>query len=376
MENRAITSNEPSEQISTKRWIYLDVCKIVAIFMIVVMNVSSGPWGTVEFMSGDWHMIGFFNVLSRFGIPLFFMMTGALLLNEEKEMPFKRLFGRHILRLVTAFLFWSVLNMVIYYFQKAPGGFFSFTIGGFLVGVLEGAPYVHYFIFLSISLYLLIPILRAIAQNMQACRYYLILWMIFAFVLPTLRKIPWLVPHLPQLAQDVLNQTLNAADRISPTLVINYAGYLLLGHYIHKTEYTTRKMALYLAGAVAMFIVAFVLTIHMSARDGANTEFFMGNFSLPVLCMAIGFMISMKVLLAKTWFSSTIYRATRFFSGVTFGIFLVHDVLRRQVGRFGVDAFLFTPVLSIPIFSVAIFVLSALIVYLLKKIPYIGKYIV
>lgn len=364
------------DKTSTKRWIYLDVCKIVSIFLVVMMHVSAGSWGNAGFQSADWYIIGVFNVLSRFGIPLFFMLTGALLLNEEKEITFRKLFSRYLLRLTTAFLFWSVINMVIYYLQQAPGGFGDFTIYGFIVGVLEGAPYVHYFIFLSMSLYLLIPILRAIAKNLEICRYFIILWLIFAFAVPAIRQIPWIAPSMPQFFHDFFNQTAAAAERISPSLVVNFAGYMLLGHYIHKTQFTRGQAKWYVVIGLCAFAITLALTFVMSNREGTSSEAFMHNFSLMIPFMAAGFMIGAKVFLEKTWFAAPVYNAIRFFSGVTFGIFLVHDVLRQQLVRLGLDALTFTPILSVPILSVGVFVLSACIAYLLKRIPKVGKYIV
>ena len=189
---------------STERWIYLDICKIIAIFLVVVMHVVSGSWGVVPMGSGDWHTINVWNVFSRFGIPLFFMLTGAIFLNEKKEVTVKKLYSRYLFRIVTAFLFWSFINMMIYYLQRSPNGFSDFTLGSFLSGFLEGAPYVNVFIFLSMSLYLLFPVLRAIGRDRNACRYFLVLWGIFAVVIPAVKQIPYIFGAMPHSVQQQL----------------------------------------------------------------------------------------------------------------------------------------------------------------------------
>lgn len=365
-----------SNDVSTKRWIYLDTTKIIAVFFIVVMHVSSGAWGTAQIGTFDWHVLNVFNALSRFCIPLFFMQIGALFLNDSIDLPIKKLYRKYILHLVTAFLFWSVINMVIYYIYDAPNGFADFTIASFLVGVLEGAPYVHWFIFVAISMYIIIPILRALAKDIRVCGYFLILWAIFSIVLPLVQQLQWIFPGMPEGAKEVLTQVTNATDRIKPGMVVDYVGYLVLGHYIHVKVFS-RKTANGLIGVgVLGFLLTVVITALLSMRNGTVSEAFVGFFAPNVCMMAIGVMVGAKTYLERTWFRDRTYNGIRFFSSVSFGIFLVHDVFRMLLARNGIHTMIFMPILSVPVFSLGIFVISGLIAYALKKIPVVGKYII
>ena len=372
MENSSTSTN----RVSTERWIYLDVAKIISIFLIVLLHVTAGAWGELQIGSFSWYVATFFNGLSRFGFPLFFMQIGALFLNPEREMTIKKLYSKYILRLVTAFLFWSVIGMLIRYWQELPGGFSEFTLGGFISGVLSGASAVHWFIFVAISMYLIIPILRAIAKSPTACRYFLILWFVFTFAVPLLRQMSYFFPSMPDGFHVVLGQILGVADQVTPQMVLQYSGYLLLGHYIHVTKFSrnasTRFAWIFLVGLVST--IGF--TILFSMRDGVSSETFFGPFTVTVLAMAAGFMGSAKYLLEKTWFKDSLYKFIRFFSSAAFGIFLVHDVLRLQLVRLGLHTTAFPPILSIPVLTIVVFVASAFIAYFLKKIPKVGKYIV
>lgn len=362
--------------ISTKRWIYLDISKILAVFGIVLMHVTAGAWGISEIGRPEWYALTVYNVLSRFCMPLFFMQIGALMLNSEVELSVKTLYRRQLLHLVTAFLFWSVIHMIIYYGQQAPGGFSDFTLGGFVVGVLEGAPHVHWFIFVSMALYIAVPILRAIARDEKICGYALIIWFIFSVLMPNIRQYTYDFPNMPNGLMQVLTQTVNAADRISPPIILQFMGYMLLGHYIHVHEFSKKQSdGIIAAGALSLVFTTF-MTIFICRRDGAAIETYFGNFTPNIVLYGAAAMVATKRFFADKWIGDRIYRNIRFFSDVAFGIFLVHDVLRLQLSRLNIHTTSFTPFLSVPLFSVGIFIVSALVAYGLKKIPGIGKYIV
>lgn len=372
METKATTTGP----ISTNRWIYLDVTKIFSILLIVLLHVTAGAWGQLAVGSFGWYVATVFNGLSRFGFALFFMQIGALFLSPERDMPVKKLYGKYTLRLVTAFLFWSVVGMLIRYWQEIPGGFSAFSAQEFISGVLSGSLSIHWLILVAISMYLIIPILRAIAANMTACRCFLVLWVVYSFAVPVLRQMPEFFPGMPAMAHTVLAEITNIIERVRPPMVVDYAGYLLLGYYLHVTKFSRaasiRAVWLWVAG----FVCTIGLTVLFALRNGWASETFFGTFTFNVLAMAAGFMVSAKYFLEKTWFKDRAYRLIRFFSSAAFGIFLVHDVLRMQLVRLGVQTTSFPLLLSVPVLTVVIFVASALVAYVLKKIPKVGKYIV
>ena len=87
---------EPTRNISNPnnagRWVYMDVCKIVAFVFIVFTNIVAGVWGSVEIGSTAWKVLNIYNGLSRFSVPLFFLILGALLLNPLKELSVKEIY--------------------------------------------------------------------------------------------------------------------------------------------------------------------------------------------------------------------------------------------------------------------------------------------
>ena len=360
---------------SSKHWIFLDVSKIIAVILIVLMHVTAGAWGEAALGSFEWHVLNVFNCLSRIGMPLLFMQVGAAFLSR-REQSIKNLYTGYIIKIVVAFFFWAAFYMFTYYLWDAPNGFGDFNIGDFILGIFTGAPHSQWFILLAISLYMLIPILRMVASDMKICKYFLILWAVFSIALPSVYKIPSLFPGMSESLSEGITHAADLASRLTPTMVLQFPGYMLLGYYLHKTEFT-KKGVLW---AVLVGLVGFAYTIFMTANDsmkaGVSTESFFGNFSINICLMAIGVTVGVKYLVQKIWFGPRTYNAIRFLSDVSFGIFLIHDFVRMGLVHLGITALSFTPILSVPILVIVVFVITGGIAYWLKNIPKVGPYIV
>lgn len=160
---------------SNKRWIYLDVLKILSMFFIVVTNTAAACWSLAPAGSPDWWILTFFNSMSRFSVPLFFMLSGASLLSPEKELTPSTIWKKHILPLVTAFFFWSIIYVLFSYSMDAPEKLASFDAYGFIKDVLAGDPYRHWFIMLIISVLIVLPALRAIAKDQVGMKNFLVM---------------------------------------------------------------------------------------------------------------------------------------------------------------------------------------------------------
>lgn len=365
------------ENTKEQRWIYLDACRILSILFIVVMNVASGQWGYTTPGSYDWNVLNVFNGLSRFAYPLFVMVTGALVLNEKKELSIKEVYKDYVLRLVVIFFIWSIMSRIMYYFQDAPNGFADFSFPMFLLEVIKGDPYKHWFIFVILGLYFCIPIMRVIGTNMRISKYFLIMWALSVMIVTFIHQLPAIITNYPENVGNIMNQVAGVIYQVRPTVVLEYAGYFLLGHYIHVKVFTKKETAVVIGLGVLAFLFTIGITMALSIRDNHPNEAFFQIMSLNICLMASAVMVAVKAGLADKWFSNHMYRALLFFSDTAFGIFLIHDFIRLFVVKtLGIDVLIFNPLLSVPVFSIVIFCVSGLVTYFIMKIPKAGKYIV
>ena len=99
--------------MSKKRILSYDVIRIVAIFAVVMVHVVSiylrrAPVDSVEFITAN-----VWGSLARIGVPMFVMLSGALLLNEERSYSYKTM-GKQIGNMLFLLVFWSLFYAIVH----------------------------------------------------------------------------------------------------------------------------------------------------------------------------------------------------------------------------------------------------------------------
>ena len=360
---------------TAQRWVYMDVCKIVAFVLIVFTNIVAGIWGSVEIGSSTWWVLNTYNGLSRFSVPLFFLMLGALLLNPLKDLSMKEIYLKLLIPVLTSFLFWSTAYVLFSYVIYSPETFSNFNFRDFISTVLQGDPYRHWFVFLIIQLYLVLPFLRVIAKDLNICRCFLILWMIFSLFTNTLNRTA-AVFNLSPTASSFVYETLGVLSRIKPTMVIDYIGYAVLGYYIHSCNITKKAGIPALIVFAASIVYTIIMSNYLSVKTGEPNQMFFENLSFNNCISAASFMVAMKAFSENVWYKDRTYKIILFFSAGAFGLFMTHAFVLRLLTAFNLDGLSFGAALSSPVLCIAVTLVSVTVSYIIKKIPKLGGYLV
>lgn len=83
-----------------------DALKAFAILGVVLIHVSA-PGCRNDVGSFNWYSALFWGSLTRASVPIFFMVTGALMLDPNRAVTIKQLWTRNIPRLLLSLLVWS-----------------------------------------------------------------------------------------------------------------------------------------------------------------------------------------------------------------------------------------------------------------------------
>lgn len=62
-----------------------DILRIVASFSIVLLHVSASYWSVVDVQSGEFAVMTIYNSVTRFAVPIFFMLSGLFLVSPDRE---------------------------------------------------------------------------------------------------------------------------------------------------------------------------------------------------------------------------------------------------------------------------------------------------
>lgn len=97
------------------RILYFDFLRVLATFAVILLHISGSVFDPEAQCSlGEyWFGIGS-NAATRWAVPCFVMLSGALFLNPQKEITLKKLYGKYVLRLLVIFLSWTLLYTFLF----------------------------------------------------------------------------------------------------------------------------------------------------------------------------------------------------------------------------------------------------------------------
>lgn len=299
----------------------------------------------------------------QWGVPVFVMISGALFLGREQTL--QKLFRKNILRIATAFVFWSVLYACWRYFVTHE----KHSIREMLLSMIKGH-YHMWFLFIIAGLYLIVPFLNKIVENQKLAVYFVILAFLFAFLFPQLTELIGLKYTGPS---EIMNEFIS---KFRMEFVLGYSGYFVLGYLLSRMRINKiTEIIIYLLG-----ICGFVITVVVSARFARSdilTEIIFDELTVNILFCSAAVFVFAKQHLNKPFKKEKAVQALSFLSKCTFGVYLVHPLVIDCFSRFvGISALSFDPIISIPAIALLVFVVSMTISAILNKIPFVKKWFV
>lgn len=101
-----------------KRMLYPDLLRILASFLVVLIHVTSVKINEGHSETSAWVVCMVLNSMSHWAVPIFFMISGMLFLDPEREFTMEKLFRKHIARVVLCLVVWgffySLLDQYIF----------------------------------------------------------------------------------------------------------------------------------------------------------------------------------------------------------------------------------------------------------------------
>ena len=317
-----------------KRIVWLDFVKFIAIFMMIAVHCTDNV--TPAERSEPWYNLwgSFYGSFMRPAIPLFVMVTGALLLPVRQNIS--AFYKKRLTRLVVPFIIWSVLYNLFPWITGLLGlsptvinDFFAWaesdqSFSGALHNILM-IPFNFsmlavqmWYVYLLIGLYLYMPIFSAwIKQaSIKEQQVFLFLWFISLFI-----------PYLREYLTKDLWGTCSWNEFGLLYYFAGFNGYLLLGYYIVNNDINFSWSKLAIVG-LPTFVVGYCITFFgfksvtaVPEQPAELVELFFTYCSPNVLMMTLPVFLVVR----KIQFSSVIIR--RFsvsISTCTFGIWMSH----------------------------------------------------
>jgi len=293
--------------------------------------------------TASWHFANIIDSLARPCVPLFVMISGALLLSPSKPYHLQKRLNSIVIPLITISLVYG-----LWYAYHDPTYPFWQNIQ---MAWYKPLSYHLWFSYMMIGLYLLAPILRHIAENKILTRYFLIIWFFFSIIIEGLR---------PLFGYWLGDWSLNLHG--------GYLGYFLLGYVLANW-----KIPIKYYNFTILWIGGFVITaIGMWASmvfAGSYSEVTYAFVAPSVFMMCVGAFITIKHLCKDKISPPLIANLGK----LSYGVYLYHIIFVAWFDGWIVYPYLQTwnpgSIILTRILTVSI--LSYLLCFALAKIKYL-----
>lgn len=333
-------------QYHSDRIVYLDLIRILATFGVITLHVYSAEYISADVGCFNWYIAAIGDSLVRWSVPLFVMISGALFLHPDKKITFQTLIRKYVLRLLLIYIFWNLAYSAFHSMRY-------FIHGREWCSSLL-TPYFHlWYLPMLIGVYLLIPILRKIAAEKKLLRVTLILWIIYLTgCFCGFNKIP------------------QVGILFSENSIVGYAGYYLLGYHISNYKITKKQARWsYILGILGAFI-CIGGNIFMSYAKAKSDETFLNGLGPHNVAMASALFIFIKQITPKI--ENKVIKFVEYVRKDLFGIYLTH-ALWLFVAKTTHISHCCNVLITLPLITIAVFVLSLYTTKIIRRIPYFRK---
>ena len=351
--------------VSRERIKYLSRLKAIACLAVVILHTL----GMAMSFSPDKdtaRLLFSLRTLTLWAVPCFIMSTGALLLDENRDIGLKKLFSKLILRMVLALVIFTFLFRCFDALLTDK----SFSIGEVLrftgKSLLYNYSWEHmWYLYLMIALYLMLPAYKAAAKAMdnKTLCYIIVMMFVMLCILPAV----YTLLLTDENGQSAEVRLVIYISKVFPLFL--FAGYAIEKDKLRVPLFVSVPVVVLSAAAMPM-LASYCVKERDMALYGIINEY---HFPVTVIAAAALF------ALFKSFDRIDLRLADSFFAQVekcSFGIYLLHMVLLKLIfSVWEFDPFRHGGLIMVFLTALTVFIVTFIIVRLLRFVPFVNKVI-
>lgn len=330
-------------QKAPERVIQMDLLRIAACIMVIVMHVVADGIYVIDVCSVQWTVLTIYSNLCRGAVPVFFMLSGMFSRGTDWKCALKK---ACVYLLIYAA--WTVLYRAADVFgpPMIQGPEASVTWSAFLDG-LRYHKYHLWFLPAFAGVTLLSSAVNAVAAQKPA----LIDFLAALFAAGTLgvRTLELIFDRCPEVLKwmDVL-----------PDFSMGYIGMYIVGRWMceHRAWIQKRQWMVYLLGLFSM-IAVFTGTRSASFAAGQMSDLFYDHFDLFITLEAMAWI----TLFWQFRIPSCLHGAVSWLAANTLFIYLIHVLVIDAITWRGIYAYKLHWLLGVPIKTAAVFAICCIL---------------
>ena len=321
----------------------MDLLRIISCFTVILLHINYYYFGNIyESISFDkiYLVESFINVITRFSVPCFIMISGAFILSNGKNSDFKSFYKKSFIKIFFPLLF---LIFILSLFFLVDTGF---SIRILFDSFFHGYFYNTWFMAMLLFLYILTPFIIIIKKNVSNKTFigmaiFFLLWG-FIFHISSSDNIPF-----------------------SGNVVISFLGYYLIGNVLYE-KFLEKKssISLYMLISFLMVVITHLYRLFIKVDYRYSVGPYTNSFSPTIMLFSIStFCLFCNLKIKNNFFKLSNY---------TFYIYIFHTIIYQSIFRY--FSLTHNQFINIFIVTVLTFILSLLLSIGFKW--FWGKYIV
>lgn len=302
---------------------YISLASVISAIAVVHLHANSCFW---EFSATEryWKTANIIESVFYYAVPIFFMITGATLIDFYERYELKEFFRKRVNKAVIPYLFWSLIGF--FYIEVVLNGtsVSNISIKEIINGLITGKLVSIYWFFIPLfCVYLCIPLFAAVEKKRKEKILFLLACIAFFIniLVPFIKSIMGIMSDFPW--------------RID--VAAGYLFYVLIGYLIVKKDISrTISIVVYCLGVLGLSLHVFG-TYYMSINAGSLVQIFKGYNNIPCVLYSCAIFVFVKQIGGLLMQDSKLSKVISFLARYTFPIYLLHYYVLATIVKMGAD---------------------------------------
>lgn len=301
---------------------YFDYLRVFACLNVIFMHTAAESlrWS----ITPNWYITNAYTSLAFTAVPLFFMMSGYLLMTSQKTADVSILLKKRLPRLVVPLIFWTVLSIIwtLYIDQQL-------TLSSFMNALIdsthEPAMTHMWYMYTLITMYVISPFLFAYIHNLSRSGHILAFSLIVLILVQTMLRI---------ILPTSLGRFFHWGTLDDLHLLGGHLCSFLLGYYLGTSKKKVSNRLL-IGISVTCFSIIAVGTWFLTKESGSfDASFQSQNKGFEILLASCIFLLAKQNLnKTKPW----LYTFIKPFATLSLPIYLCHLLVLRVLVNWGMS---------------------------------------
>ena len=351
---------------SDGKTVYISVLNVIAAISVVMMHANVSFW--LDIKKPYWNTANIIESVCYFAVPVFFMLSGATLIDYQERYSTKEYLSKRFKKTVIPFIVWSIVGLLWAYrkvlwamLMGESNSGLDWTFLSVFNGIVNTKFRDIYWFFVPLfCIYMIIPLFAAVNKEKRVKVFTYIIWIALA--------INFVIPFVLSLLQRYENISFGWTYKIY--VGFEYLFYVLVGYVLHKKELKLSYRLIIYAAAIAG-LLAHIIGTYSESKTNPSGSFMLykGYYNLPCVLYSVGIFLFVKQIGSRIKSERTI-KAFSYLHGFTFPIYLIHryflDVFEENLHLINIERASLLYVIPATVIAI---ILSILTTMLLRKIP-------